>query len=80
MATPQSAERAWSDTIGDVHINETAPPPEEISRRAKHLHTDTVHDMLTQAAQIQARRYEYGGRCHREKEQNRFLASTIMRV
>jgi hypothetical protein len=34
------------------NINETAAPPEEISRRIKHLDPDTVDNILTQAAQI----------------------------
>ncbi|CAP94807.1 hypothetical protein E8E15_004732 [Penicillium rubens] len=77
MATPQRAKRARSNTIGDVHINETAAPPEEISRRIKHLDPDTVDNILTQAAQIHPdvmSMVDDAIRVIREKEQNRVLS------
>ncbi|CAG8075980.1 unnamed protein product [Penicillium nalgiovense] len=78
MATPQHAKRARSNTIGDVHINETPPPPpEEISRRIKHLDPDTVDNILTQAAQIHPdvmSMVDDAIRVIREKEQNRVLS------
>ncbi|KAJ6137943.1 hypothetical protein N7471_004429 [Penicillium samsonianum] len=50
MSEPQGVKRARSNTIGDIHINTTAPPPEEISQRIQQLHPQTVTNILTQAA------------------------------
>ena len=77
LATPQRAKRARSNTIGDVHIHETVPPPEEIYSRIKHLDPDTVDNILTQPAQIHPDVMSMVNdaiRVIQEKEQNRVLS------
>ncbi|CAI7623387.1 unnamed protein product [Penicillium viridicatum] len=76
MASPQSAKRARSNTIGDAHLNTSAPPAEEISHQIQHLNRQTVTDILTQAAQIHPdvmSMVEDAIRIIREKERNRVI-------
>ncbi|KGO41284.1 hypothetical protein PEXP_106640 [Penicillium expansum] len=76
MAGPQSVKRARTNTIGDAHINTTAPLREEISQKIQHLDSQTVTDILIQAAQIHPdvmSMVDDTIRVLREKEQNRII-------
>ncbi|KAJ5406672.1 hypothetical protein N7465_007956 [Penicillium sp. CMV-2018d] len=76
MADPQSAKRARSNTIGDAHLNTSAPSAEVISQQIQHLNRQTVRDILTQAAQIHPdvmSMVDDAIRIIREKEQNRVI-------